>query len=230
MLGNKFILIGLVLSLIAVNRIEARPVHVLEPEELETQASLICNGTVVSIEEVGVRDNSYPGVIHEMRMRAKVKVLHLFKGTAPDEIELQYTTAAPARVGMMNAPLHIGLQKGKRYRFFLKAAGLNGEFVGVLDGKIDDDFAVEALSPDEPDTSPYLHQDEAIKLASDDIRSKHPGVSWDSDRTIAHCLSGSFGTYWEVFLFKTPTSNSVTWRVEVLNDRKVYLDHLPDSR
>jgi hypothetical protein len=210
---------------------EARPVRVWLPEELEAKASLVCNGTVIAIAESGIKkDFPYPNVSpptsHEIVLWAKIKVLHVFKGQAPAEIELRYLVLQPTSALMIiDGPMHIDLQKGSRYRFFLKPDVARGEYVGVLDGEMDDNFAVEELSLGEPDDSPYLHKEEAIKVARDFLKSKNleSTVDWVHPVVNCFCENENSGT-WSVLLFHLdgPTKGNVL--IVIRGDRTVNLE------
>jgi hypothetical protein len=220
-LGLACVTVGIFASGLA----DARPVRAYLPEELEPMATLICNGAVLSVEQMELKDYSYPGVgppvIHEWRMRARIKVLHVFKGDAPAEIELRYTTWIPDQL-MGNNPEHIALQKGERYRFFLKPDGRNAGFVGVLDGAIDDGFAVELLSANDPDDSSYLRKEQAIKIALDYIRSSRPTETFDQSRTrVTPNPDGVGGASWSVLLYNTSDAFSNYSAVTVLQNGTV---------
>jgi len=154
---------------------EARITRPWSPEELEPQASLICNGTVLSIDETGMTKdftykNVYPPTFREMVLQAKIKVVHVFKGQAPEEIKFSYRVQMPGPD--FDGPDHVDLEKGKRYRFFLKPGDTPGQYVGVLDGQFDDNYAVEELWPNEPNDSPYLPKADAIEIAREYAQSK----------------------------------------------------------
>jgi hypothetical protein len=190
---------------------EARFFRPWLPDELEPQATLICNGTVLSTESTNVtKDFIYPNINpsshHEIMMLAKIKVLHVFKGDAPEEIALSYrsNTDEPEIDGAM----HIMLQKGQRYRFFLKAGPAPGQYVGVLDGNFDDNFAVEKLWPNEHDDSPYLRKDDAIKIARDYAASQRIDVKPDCSRIDVFCQPGDVdGASW-IVTFLDPIGQS----------------------
>jgi hypothetical protein len=204
---------------------EARPVQSYLPEQLKPLANLICNGTVLSVEQTELKDSMYPYItppaIHERIMRARIKVLHVFKGAAPAEIELRYTTWIPDKM-MGNNPEHINLQKGERYRFFLKPDEAHSGYVGVLDGGADDDFAVELLSPNEPDDSPYLQKDEAIRIALDYARSKRPGETFEpSQANVLPNPNDAGGASWCVTLVNGSGPVTNHSNVTVLGNRSV---------
>jgi hypothetical protein len=156
---------------ISASSLSARGVRVPGPDELAAQSTLICNGLVESIAEDGTDKghvNPWESVNH---FTAKIKVLHVFKGDAPAEIEIKYPLGPN---GLGNGPIQIQLTAGARFRFFLKSGPNAPYYVGVLDGQYDDGFAVEPLSPQEPDDSAYIPQAEAIAIAKQWVKDNHP--------------------------------------------------------
>jgi hypothetical protein len=198
---------------------EARPVHDYPPEEMENMADLVCNGIVVSVDDTGLRrEVSYPGVSPSdfvVRMKARVRVLHTFKGHAPTEFEFTYDVLDPMKYPQWpgNAPEHVSLQKGGRYRFFLKPGGKENLYLGVLDGKIDDGFAVQLLWPNEADDASYLKKDEAVQIARDYLAAKRPGVQFTGN-IMAYCQ----GSTWSVILSESPDSSSNYAAITVRGD------------
>src|ERR1700735_4152098 len=70
---------------------EARQVLAFLPEEMEPQATLVCNGVVLSVEPTQPRQILHDAVFGpEVVMVAKIKILHVFKGEAPPPIEFHY--------------------------------------------------------------------------------------------------------------------------------------------
>lgn len=204
----------------------ARPVRPWLPEELEPRADLICNGTVISVEDTGIKMNSsYPNVsppsLPEMVVLAKIKVLHVFKGKAPAVIEFRCRVLQP-KTEIGDGPEHVDLGKGLRYRFFLKPDKTGDGYVGVLDGNIDDNYAVEFLCPNESDDSPYLQKDEAIKLALDYLHAKIPGETFEPSRTRVNCNpEGSGGASWCVMFSNTADARSNYSYVTVRGDHTI---------
>ncbi len=132
---------------ISASSLSARPVRIPKPEELADKAILICNGLVESIIEGNTEKGpggSWDSITH---FTAKIKILHVFKGQAPPEIEIKYHLGP----NVPNGPIQVSLIKGERFRFYLKNGMSESSFVGVLEGKYDDGFAVEPLAPKEPD-------------------------------------------------------------------------------
>ena len=132
---------------ISASSLSARLFRIPTPEELAQKATLICNGRVESITE-GRTDKGTGGSWDSITFfTAKIKVLHVFKGEAPSEIEIKYRSGP----NVPNGPIQVDLIKGERFRFYLKKGMGESSFVGVLEGKYDDGFAVEPLPPKEPD-------------------------------------------------------------------------------
>jgi len=200
----------------------ARPVIPFFPEELEPKASLICNGTVISVEETGIKKNfSYPNISPSVNvekvMLAKIKVLHVFKGQAPAEIEFRYRVSTQVAIDGAD---HIELEKGKRYRFFLKPDDVRGGYVGVLEGNFDDNNAVEELWPHEPDDDPWLTKDEAIKIALDYLKSIKVETNFDLNHTACYPETTGPAT-WTIGFFHSPgTPSNSTW-ITVRGNRTV---------
>jgi len=223
------LVLALSLGLLFTATCAARPVRDWLPEELEPQASLICNGTVISVEETGIRMNStYPGVspssMPEMVMLAKIKVFHVFKGDAPKEIEFRYRVPQP-NSEMGDGPEHVWLAKGFRCRFFLKPDKEHKGYVEVLDGTIDDNYAVELLCTGEKDDGSYLRKDDAIKLALDYIRVKRPDETFDLSRaSVNPNPEGRGGASWCVTLHNTSDARSQYSYVTVRGDRTIDLE------
>ena len=159
-------------------------------------------------------------------MLAIIKVLHVFKGEPLAEFEFQYRISDASKPER-NGAMHIDLEKGKRYRFFLKPGDAPGQYVGVLDGNFDDNFAVEMLWPDEPDDSPYLHQDEAIKIAREvlKLRNLDSQLDWsqaDWSHPNVQCFpEGEKGATWNVLLFHPLGQPGGTVLVAVRGDRTI---------
>jgi hypothetical protein len=210
----------IVLALLSAPTAKARPVLEADPAEMKNGAGLVCNGVVLSVEETGLRrDVSYPDisppVFHFAQMKARVKVLHAFKGEPPAEVDLFYEVLDMKKYPqpMGDGPMRIWLEKGKRYRFFLKPD--NGAYVGLLDGRIDDSFAVQTLWPKEPDDSPGLTASDAIKIARDYLASQIPGDTAPVAR--ANCD----GSTWIVWLQKSNDSRSGYCAIQVRGDGTV---------
>ena len=200
--------LGTLAWLLGTSAGDARISQPWTPEELGPKADLICNGTVVSVEDTGIKkDFIYPNITpsthHEFVMKANIKVLHVFKGNAPTEIEFTYRISDPS-APEVNGAMHVELQKGSRYRFFLKPGDGPGQYVGVLDGSFDDNFDVEALWDNEPDDSKYLTNDEAFNIALDYAQSHKLEIKnqWNSNIS---CYPESSGAIWIVTFSSTGT-------------------------
>lgn len=185
------------------------------PDQLEPVASVICNGRVISVQETKEKkDFQCPEVapsLHskEVVMLAKIKVLHVFKGQAPDFIEFRYRTLALSTTQttvIVDGREHVNLQENGRYRFFLRPADRTGCYVDALEGKYDDNPAVEALAPTEPDASPFLKKGDAIKFAFDHLRAKKPVGKFDVSRADVSCWPEADG--------------GATWLVMVTDDEE----------
>jgi hypothetical protein len=152
-------------------------------EQLETPATLVCIGEVLSTASSGPDLISvYTGGVlqgyPETWMSARVKVLHVFKGAAPAEIIFRYRAPQPQAL-LEDSPIHVRLIGGNRYYFFLKPGLKAGEFIGVLDGRIDDGFGVQTLCPEESNDSPPMSDAEVVRIALDYLHRKRPGVRFD---------------------------------------------------
>jgi hypothetical protein len=151
-------------------------------------------------------------------MSARVKVLHVFKGSAPQEIVLRFRMPQP-NLMLVDSPIHMGLAQGARYRFFLKPAAKKDEFVDVLDGKIDDGFALQSLCEDEADNNPYMSNKEAIRLALDYLHKKEPAISYDPKLVSAFPEPG--GSAVEVMVATSNNSGARQATVAVFRDRTI---------
>lgn len=203
------------------------------PEELEPQASLICNGTVLSIEETGIKthfpypDTSPPAYLENV-MRARIEVRHVFKGQVPAVIEFTYRVRAyehesTDQVEFSGGPMHVALEKGQRYRFFLKPGGLPDQYVGVLNSDTNDIFDVETLWPNEPDDSPYLHKEDAIMIAREYARSKKIELKadWSTARVDGPIGDEKNGATWRVVFSNPQVKSHGFLAIVVRGDRTV---------
>lgn len=155
---------------LSISSVFARIILVPKPEEMADQATLICNGVVEAITENSIDKDlvrPWDSVTH---LTAKIKIVHVFKGNAPPEIEIAYRSGPHPP----NGPYQIHLTEGERYRFFLKNGKSGSSFVSVLDKQYDDGFAVEPLAPKEPDDSPYVSEKEAKALVEQWLKQNHP--------------------------------------------------------
>jgi hypothetical protein len=153
-------------------------------EQLEAPAALVCNGKVLSTaysgpDLISVYVGGVPQGYPETWMSARVKVFHVFKGAAPAEIIVRYRAPQPQAL-LVDSPIHVRLIEGDRYYFFLKPGPKDGEFIGVLDGRIDDGFGVQTLCPEESNDSPPISDGEVVRIALDYLHRKRPGVPFDS--------------------------------------------------
>lgn len=134
-----------------------------KPEVLEANATVICSGKVLSMEEGQKVDPS----VGDVMVRAKVKILHVFKGQAPAEMEVRFREYSGYLE--LQGPVEVELRTGQRYRFFLTAESLKHGFIGVRIERND----AALLGPNEPDNNSYLPEKDAIAIAQDYARSKH---------------------------------------------------------
>lgn len=197
--------------------------YVPTAEQLQEQATLVCNGRVISIEPTGpdltsIYAGGVPQGYPETWMSAHVQVLHTFKGTAPTEIIFRYRVPQPSGF-LMNSPIHLRLEEGERYRFFLKPGPSTGEFVCVLDGRIDDGFGVQLLCPDEADDSPILGTSEAVRIALDYLHAKKPRFTYDPSLTSVWPEPG--GMEEEITLVASNNSGAEQATVAIFRDRTV---------
>jgi len=217
--------LSIVLSIVFSPVCLARQYAPIPPEELEAQATLICNGTVLSVKDTGIKRNfTYseigPSSLTERVILAKIKVLHVFKGKAPAIITFRYRIAGYANQ-VPEGDEHINLEKGVRYRYFLKPDPTQGGCVGVLEGKLDDGFAVEKLWAHEPNGSPYLTKEVAMMIAYDYLKSTKADskYGWIDSRVMYFPQAG--GAMWRVFVNRSEVSDDFPVGIFVRNDRTV---------
>jgi hypothetical protein len=147
-----------------------RSLEIPSSEEMEQAADLIITGKIKTVQDslttvVSPYQDPSPPAPPEHIMHAFVTVLHTFKGfTSEDEIDFRYRITDP-NYGSTNQPNHARLEAGHRYRFFLKQDDSGHGYVGILDGKIDDVYDIQALGPDEADDQPYLKSKDALAMA-----------------------------------------------------------------
>jgi hypothetical protein len=192
-------------------------------EQLNAQATVVCNGEVISTALTGpnlvsVYAGGGSGGYAETWMTARVKVLHVFKGSAPAEIVFKYRVPQP-NVLLFNSPIHMHLAAGERYRFFLKPGQAKGEFVSVLDGRIDDGYGFQTLCPTEANDSPFLGTNEAVRIALDYLHRKKPGAHYDP--ALTHVRSDPGGIVDEVTFAASHNLGAEEATVAVFLDRTV---------
>lgn len=201
---------------------EGRQIQPFLPEDMEPLSALLCNGTVLSVETTYPREVINDGIFGpEVVMVAKIKILHVFKGDAPEQIEFQYRVSdlpIPDRY-MATLPTHPYLKEGERYRFFLNPGKTPGSYVGVLDAKTDDGYDVEKLCQAEADDSSYLKKDEAIKIARDYLHSKNLDATYDWEHLLIsyNCDTAE----WYVELPKFTGWSAGGARIAIRGDRTV---------
>ncbi len=228
------------LFLLTLGVAEARKMSYLTPEEMQMASSLVCNGTVESITDTGSTIDTQYG--REKILQARLKVLHVFKGHAGGEITIRYRAQMP-EVLNFNGPTFISLETGCRYRFFLIPSDGPNVYLDVMWHTPDESFAVQALGADEPDDSAFISRDEAIRIATDYVHSKHPDEVIDPKR--ASVLTGpvwasntmpplSRGTIYAVELYTAHDAWGNPSKLTIRGDRtvdpaSVSLDWRPNS-
>ncbi len=213
--GFRFL--AMVMVLLSTFPAQARDVRFWLPEELEPKADLICNGSVVSISQM--KPAGEPSVSgakgrDEVMMEARIKILHVFKGKASSEILFRYPQSDRF---MPWALLHVSLERGQRYRFFLNSGKVGEPYVGVLAKDGDDCFEVQKLLPDEPDQSPFLTKKEVIPLVRKFLADKK-GLTLPDDQDFS-CWVCAYDSFWQVTF---PEGSDIP-RVTVSGDRSVRL-------
>jgi hypothetical protein len=153
------------------------------PEELYDKATLACTGQVLSITDditgkpfllrgrnlLG-RTSDRATVLH---LTAKIKILHIFKGEAPAEIEIKYLIQQASG----DWPEYLRLWAGHRYRFFLQKTDEKSNapsYVGVASNGFKDAFAAMLLSPTEASDSSFISKIEALELITKWMETHHP--------------------------------------------------------
>jgi hypothetical protein len=172
-----------IIILLAVFPAAARHIDIPSPDELTAKAPIICNGTVVALENTLKKGQAvlpgYPQMTVATEIwKARIKVLSNFKGEVLDEIDLHFSQIdehPEKTTAICDGPLRISLQLNKRYRFYLKPVPGQKWYVSVLDGDFDDAYAVQPLADIEPDDSPPpVSREEAIKCAANYVKKFKP--------------------------------------------------------
>jgi hypothetical protein len=190
--------------------------------QLETPSAVVCNGEIISTPRSGpdlfsVYKGNGPQGYPETWMSARVRVLHVFKGSAPAEIVFRYRVSQ-SEAGV-DLPIHVRLYQGDRCRFFLVPAGKQGEFVSVLDGRIDDGFGVQILTPNEGDDSPPMSEAEVVKLAFAYLHREKPGIPYDPKLTYIWREPGGIVT--DVYARTSNNARTPEAMVAVMGDRTI---------
>jgi hypothetical protein len=168
---------------------QARPIGWVPPEKLDAAAEVIVNGVVegVALTEERSAVHLGPHAVQTRGVEALISVLKVIKGEPPSEFALRFPTVDVEREKMIiNGPLLGVIEKGKRYRFYLKKKG--SAYVGVLDGEFDSGFFAQRLLEKEPDDSPPLFREEAVAIACKQFKSLRPKPTF---RTIEGFSDGS---------------------------------------
>lgn len=177
---------------------QARAILPCFPEELEPKASLICTAEALSVETVSSpQPYTYykDYALLEQTNRARLKILHRFKGDSLAEIDLIFRTSSGP---VVNGPMHITMQPGQRYRCYLKPGDKPGQYVSVLDGKIDDCYAVFSLWLNEKNDSPCLTKEDVIRIARDYTDKQKPGNTYNWKNASPFFLPGYKGGIWSI--------------------------------
>jgi hypothetical protein len=155
--------LAIVTAVICLSPLLAQARVILPPavDDMENRATLVCNAVVESITKVG--PIGPPTGIYKVRMEARLKILHVFKGSAPKEITYYY--GAWGNGEPPNAT-SFELSTNTRYRFFLVPGTPKGDFTDTQFDAIDELFGIEPLGSDELDDSPPMKREEAIRLAT----------------------------------------------------------------
>lgn len=165
----------------------ARIVNQPSPEELANKSTLVCNGTPTEIAtngETSLKPHSAFN-LQTLGYWAKIKVLKVLKGDPMvSTITLHYFHLAPG-VEIGNGPIEICLETGKRYRFYLRQEKDSTTYAPCLMGDFDDGPSVEAFTVKQTDDSKPLTKTEAVKMAEDYLKIKHPEIDFDPIVTTA---------------------------------------------
>ena len=205
----KAVILTVAFMLLSHAMASARIYATASPDDMAGPSTLICNGVVESITDAGTGKN----VDHsEMGMfTAKIKVLHILKGKAGDELEFQYKNNEWL---IPNGANQIQLEKGKRYRFFLKNGATPSYFVGVLEGAVDDGSAVEPLLPNEPDDCAYVTKDEVMQIVQKWMAENYPNIPYAADHATWQKLHAeSHQPYWVI---NTSNRSDGSWSVSIV--------------
>jgi len=157
----------------------AARVPIITPDELLPRADLVVNAVpsrVVATNERGVKGGD--AAVPTRLVVAHLAVVGVLKGSAPDEIELHFPVLDVSAIhgALINGPLDIALEPGRRYRFYLKAVPGESWYVTALDGEMDDGGAAQPLHRDQTDASPPLLRQDAADRAADFVKSRRPSL------------------------------------------------------
>jgi len=145
------------LVLFAACPAQARKIIVPSLEELTKRYSIICSGRVIKLEDTLQKGTD--GTVPIEFWKARIKVLHTFKGKVPDEIEFRFMQIdlhppGGGNVFLVNPPLYIALLTDARYRFFLKPHPNQKGYISALGGDFDECYAVQLMADTEHDDNP----------------------------------------------------------------------------
>ena len=161
---------------------QARLFKLYTPDDVAQLSSIICNGVVVSLTNVGEEPQQQYSLSRAIHWKAHLKILFYYKGSAPPEIDFYYTQP---RRDMMDGSIFFTLKEGSRYRFFLNPAPNRIGYVSALDTNIDNRWAVESLGPSEAEASPPLFRNEALQLALAFFNLNQPALSKTARQELA---------------------------------------------
>ncbi len=149
----------LVSQIFEVMPAQGRAVHAWSSDQLNSRSSLICEGTVTSIQQIGAaQEFDYGGMkCPEVIMLARIHVTRVFKGKADTEIEFRYRAVQPPTITsrqngvaitithfIMDGPCHIMLVKDMKFKFFLMPAPDSHRFISVMEG---DPYDAQSVTP-----------------------------------------------------------------------------------
>jgi len=162
----------------------AAAVLVATPDELTARAEIVVNAIPTKIDLTDERGYKADSAVPTRLVVARLKVIGIVKGSAPGEIELRFPVLDIKAISgaLINGPLDVTLDRGRRYRFYLRTVSGQSWYVTVLDGELDDGTAVQPLDDREADGSAPLLRAEAMKRAADYVTSSLPSAD------IAHML------------------------------------------
>ncbi len=176
--------IVLLFSSLGIGLASARLVRIYSSDELAEMADVVINGIPVqlgsALDKLEKDDREKTDQSSSLPMRsmvARIKVIGTWKGEVSTEIQIRYSVLDWRLIsgGIVNGPQRIGLEKNKRYRFYLKEPEEGTKYyTGVLEGDYDEGGAVEYLDEQESDASPPLLKKEAEEIASKYLKRLRP--------------------------------------------------------
>jgi hypothetical protein len=186
-------------------------VNQFSPEELANKSTLVCNGTPTEIATNGERSFKPHSAfdLQTLGYTANIKVLKVLKGDPTvSTITLHYFHLTPG-LEIGNGPIEICLETGKRYRFYLRQEKNSTIYVPCLMGDFDDGLSVEAFTVKQTDDSKPLSKAEAVKMAEDYLKNKHPEIDFDPIVTTAWYFNDGC---WDSRTTRPPSWRLVFWQ------------------